>query len=76
MPETEIFHLFPNLPPEIRNQIWRFATHLFTLVMDATLIPYSHIEGGAWIIRATHSSSPIRKFGVSFHRERFVLSDI
>jgi len=39
MPETKIFHLFPNLPPEIRNQIWRFATHLFTLVMDATLIP-------------------------------------
>jgi hypothetical protein len=53
MLETKIPHLFPNLPPEIRNQIWLFAIHLFPRVMEASLVPYSHIKGVAWIIHKT-----------------------
>jgi hypothetical protein len=48
------FHLFLKHPVENRHQIWRHAIPLFPRVIEASLVPYSHIVGGAWIIRATH----------------------
>ena len=50
---SEIFHLFPSLPTEIRHQIWDDAISLFPRVIEASLVPYSHIVGGAWILRST-----------------------
>jgi hypothetical protein len=47
------FRLFSKLSVEMRHQIWRHAIPLFPRVIEASLVPYSHIVGGAWIIRAT-----------------------
>jgi hypothetical protein len=48
------FDLFPKLPVEIRHQIWHHAIPLFLRIIEASLVLYSHLVGGAWIIRATH----------------------
>ena len=55
--ETEIFHFFPLLPPEIRLKIWQIVTQEPRVVeLSCVFVSSNQQTGGQWF---THSPPPV-----------------
>jgi len=49
-PKCTTFTLFPRLPPELRNRVWRFAAHQPRgIPLSEDLASFAHFEGQSMI---------------------------
>jgi len=54
---TTSFQFFQAFPSRFDIKTWHHVTPLFPQVIQASLIPYSHVAGRAWILRPTDATT-------------------